>query len=98
MRPARLATVAPSDPLDRRVAAKHDRGDREYGAAMSAPERVEYDEFGLFHENAEEYDTQWRGPPNVRRAERAYMGHRGARPRASARGDRPSRPRALGLA
>jgi pimeloyl-ACP methyl ester carboxylesterase len=28
---------------------------------------VEYDEFGLFHENAEEYGIPWRGPPNVRR-------------------------------
>src|SRR5215210_5992852 len=27
----------------------------------------EYDEFGLFHENAEEYGVPWRGPPNVRR-------------------------------
>jgi pimeloyl-ACP methyl ester carboxylesterase len=28
---------------------------------------VEYDEFGLFHENAQEYDIPWRGPPVVRR-------------------------------
>ena len=28
---------------------------------------VEYDEFGLFQENAEEYDIPWRGPPAVRR-------------------------------
>ncbi len=28
---------------------------------------VEYDEFGLFHENAEEYDIPWSGPPAVRR-------------------------------
>ena len=28
---------------------------------------VEYDEFGLFRENAEEYDIPWRGPPAVRR-------------------------------
>ncbi|HEY4396101.1 MAG TPA: alpha/beta hydrolase [Acidimicrobiia bacterium] len=28
---------------------------------------VEYDEFGLFRENAEEYDIPWRGPPTVRR-------------------------------
>ena len=28
---------------------------------------VEYDEFGLFHENAQEYDIPWRGPPEVRR-------------------------------
>jgi pimeloyl-ACP methyl ester carboxylesterase len=29
--------------------------------------KVEYDEFGLFRENAEEYDMPWRGPPTVRR-------------------------------
>jgi pimeloyl-ACP methyl ester carboxylesterase len=28
---------------------------------------VDYDEFGLFQENAEEYDIPWRGPPVVRR-------------------------------
>jgi pimeloyl-ACP methyl ester carboxylesterase len=28
---------------------------------------VEYDEFGLFHENAEEYGIPWRGQPEVRR-------------------------------
>lgn len=28
---------------------------------------VEYDEFGLLHENAEEYGIPWRGPPEVRR-------------------------------
>jgi pimeloyl-ACP methyl ester carboxylesterase len=28
---------------------------------------VEYDEFGLFHENAEEYGIPWHGPPRVRR-------------------------------
>jgi pimeloyl-ACP methyl ester carboxylesterase len=28
---------------------------------------VEYDEFGLFRENADEYDIPWRGPPAVRR-------------------------------
>lgn len=30
-------------------------------------ERVEYDEFGLFHENAEEFGLPWDGPPTVRR-------------------------------
>lgn len=35
---------------------------------------VEYDEFGLFHENADEYDIPWRGPPNVRR-EFVDVGH-----------------------
>jgi pimeloyl-ACP methyl ester carboxylesterase len=29
--------------------------------------KVEYDEFGLFRENAEEYDIPWRGSPAVRR-------------------------------
>jgi pimeloyl-ACP methyl ester carboxylesterase len=29
--------------------------------------RVEYDEFGLFRENAEEYGIAWQGPPKVRR-------------------------------
>jgi pimeloyl-ACP methyl ester carboxylesterase len=29
--------------------------------------RVEYDEFGLFHENAHEYDIPWKGSPSVRR-------------------------------
>src|SRR5437763_10805244 len=28
---------------------------------------VEYDEFGLFRENAEEFNIPWRGPPAVRR-------------------------------
>jgi pimeloyl-ACP methyl ester carboxylesterase len=28
---------------------------------------VEYDEFGLFHENAQEYGIPWHGPPAVRR-------------------------------
>ncbi len=31
-------------------------------------DRVEYDEFGLFHENAEEYGLAFEGPPVVRRA------------------------------
>ena len=30
-------------------------------------ERVEYDEFSMFHENAEEYDIAYPGPPTVRR-------------------------------
>lgn len=29
--------------------------------------KVEYDEFGLFRENAEEFDIPWQGPPVVRR-------------------------------
>jgi pimeloyl-ACP methyl ester carboxylesterase len=30
-------------------------------------ERIEYDEFGLFHENAEEFGLPYEGPPTVRR-------------------------------
>src|SRR5256714_13566209 len=30
-------------------------------------ERIEYDEFGLFHENAAEYGIPYDGPPKVRR-------------------------------
>src|SRR5579884_4380059 len=30
-------------------------------------ERIEYDEFGLFHENAAEYGLPYPGPPTVRR-------------------------------
>jgi pimeloyl-ACP methyl ester carboxylesterase len=36
---------------------------------MSAVEMVEYDEFGLFHENAEEYGLPYDAPPAVRREE-----------------------------
>jgi pimeloyl-ACP methyl ester carboxylesterase len=35
---------------------------------MAAPKMVPYDEFGLFHENAEEYGIDDAGPPPVRRA------------------------------
>ncbi len=35
---------------------------------MSAVKRVDYDEFGLFHENAEEFGIPYDGPPVVRRA------------------------------
>jgi pimeloyl-ACP methyl ester carboxylesterase len=38
-----------------------------YGVDMSATERVEYDEFGLFHENASEYGLPFDVPPAVRR-------------------------------
>jgi pimeloyl-ACP methyl ester carboxylesterase len=34
---------------------------------MNASERVEYDEFGLFHENASEYGLPYDGQPTVRR-------------------------------
>jgi pimeloyl-ACP methyl ester carboxylesterase len=34
---------------------------------MPDAERVSYDEFGLFHENAEEYGLPYDGPPTVRR-------------------------------
>lgn len=36
---------------------------------MSDVERVTYDEFGLFHENAAEYGLPYDGPPRVRRVE-----------------------------
>ena len=32
-------------------------------------ERIEYDEFGLFHENAQEFGIPYDGPPAVRRQE-----------------------------
>ncbi len=31
-------------------------------------ERVPYDEFSMFHENAEEFGIAYEGPPTVRRA------------------------------
>jgi pimeloyl-ACP methyl ester carboxylesterase len=34
---------------------------------MVEHERIDYDEFGMFHENAEEYGVAWNGPPTVRR-------------------------------
>lgn len=37
---------------------------------------MEYDEFGLFHENAQEYGIPWRGPPKVRRESVAASGRR----------------------
>jgi pimeloyl-ACP methyl ester carboxylesterase len=33
------------------------------------PVRIPYDEFGLFHENAAEYDLPYPGPPDVRRVD-----------------------------
>jgi pimeloyl-ACP methyl ester carboxylesterase len=33
------------------------------------PERIPYDEYGLFHENAEEYGIPYAGPPRVRRVD-----------------------------
>jgi pimeloyl-ACP methyl ester carboxylesterase len=38
-----------------------------YVGVMSAPERLVYDEFGLFHENASEYGLPFDAPPMVRR-------------------------------
>lgn len=35
---------------------------------MAATERIAYDEFGLFHENASEYGLPFEAPPRVRRA------------------------------
>jgi pimeloyl-ACP methyl ester carboxylesterase len=37
---------------------------------------VHYDEFGLFHENAEEYGVEWHGPPTVRRVSVPVDGER----------------------
>jgi pimeloyl-ACP methyl ester carboxylesterase len=34
---------------------------------LAQVDRVEYDEFGLFHENAEEFGLPYEGPPSVRR-------------------------------
>lgn len=34
---------------------------------MTNFERVPYDEFSYFHENAEEFNIPWNGPPIVRR-------------------------------
>src|SRR5215203_5238654 len=51
----------------RDYAPRHRRDPVQYGAAMTAPEIVEYDEFGLFHENAAEYGLPFDGPPTVRR-------------------------------
>jgi pimeloyl-ACP methyl ester carboxylesterase len=38
-------------------------------APMAPVERVPYDEFSMFHENAEEFGLPWDGPPTVRREE-----------------------------
>src|SRR3954453_12903429 len=40
-----------------------------FGTVAAMNERVAYDEFGLFHENAEEYGLPYDGPPTVRREE-----------------------------
>jgi pimeloyl-ACP methyl ester carboxylesterase len=37
---------------------------------------LHYDEFGLFHENAEEYGLEWQGPPTVRRVSVPVEGDR----------------------
>src|ERR1700730_6838532 len=42
-------------------------GDAIQGDAMSGVERIDYHEFELFHENAEEYGLPYDGPPVVRR-------------------------------
>ena len=36
-------------------------------ASMPGTERIPYDEFGMFHENAEEFGIRYEGPPTVRR-------------------------------
>jgi pimeloyl-ACP methyl ester carboxylesterase len=50
---------------------------------------VEYDEFGLFHENAEEYGLAWDGPPFVRR-ESVVVADDGRRLSALVWGDDPA--------
>jgi pimeloyl-ACP methyl ester carboxylesterase len=45
-------------------------------AKMARMERIPYDEFGLFHENASEYGLAWGGPPIVRRNEVGVEGGR----------------------
>jgi pimeloyl-ACP methyl ester carboxylesterase len=49
---------------------------------------VDYDEFGLFHENAEEYGVEWNGPPKVRR-ESVVVADDGRRLSALVWGDAP---------
>jgi pimeloyl-ACP methyl ester carboxylesterase len=43
---------------------------------MATMERIAYDEFGLFHENASEYGLSLTGPPSVRRTEVTVDGTR----------------------
>jgi len=40
---------------------------REGGPVTEVGERYHYDEFSMFHENAEEYGIPWTGPPTVER-------------------------------
>jgi pimeloyl-ACP methyl ester carboxylesterase len=49
---------------------------------------VHYDEFGLFHENAEEFGLDWNGPPKVRR-ESVVVADDGRRLSALVWGDAP---------
>jgi pimeloyl-ACP methyl ester carboxylesterase len=49
---------------------------------------VDYDEFGMFHENAEEYGLEWHGPPTVRR-ESVVVADDGRRLSALVWGDGP---------
>ena len=81
VRTSEAAAVAPTGPRCR----------VDYGAW---PLRPPYDEFALFHENAEEFGIPWNGPPAVRRVEvatsggddqRARVGYRHARARARPR-------------
>ena len=44
-------------------------GGRVYGTLVPVPELIPYDEFGLFHENAAEYDIPYDGPPDVQRVD-----------------------------
>ena len=43
---------------------------------VTPPERIEYDEFGLFHENAAEYGLPFDGPPAVVRRDIEVDGDR----------------------
>jgi pimeloyl-ACP methyl ester carboxylesterase len=57
-------------------------------ASRSVTERIAYDEFSLFHENAEEYGLPWSGPPTVRREDVGLDG--GRHISALVWGDRPA--------
>ena len=81
--PRRRVRLAAGRDQRRRAAAARGCGRRRGAAASGPPaavaptshrevdsprgEDAAYDEFGLFHENAEEFGIPWRGPPAVRR-------------------------------
>ena len=70
---------SPTDPASRAAAAWQ---------PDAVPQMVPYDEFGLFHENAEEFGLPYDGPPTVRR-ERGGGRRRPARSSALVWGDGP---------